>query len=406
MARHYSTKNFFRQVPNALLARYFGARGVLAGVDFCDAKTDELFAAWLCLPDQQRNEMDAELREIFEMGCEKGFRAILDEASFQLANAPNARVAFVEKLSALANHSERAMVSFLDYREFWLGATRFYHADMLPYWRKRKNFPHVPAAVDQASIEGLAQAIIGYFFPAEARARHCVVEAYRRGERDYFFAYPEDYSQQEPEWVDGKMGRRPHNPAFEVVFVYSQKDGSLDLNFRGTYKAIEPLQARFATTILKLPELPPDPRDDRVYDLTPFRRRDFELTYDPGSGIERVVVTKLRLSSRHKKGDRITLEADTSENPKAVYDLLEQIVKATPLHRYYVTQVGLSASVVVAADKPPKKIAFSITYPCSCSLKYDGVDLKLRAMLEASGVEPKEPTDEIESDAAVELIAS
>ena len=84
----------------------------------------------------------------------------------------------------------------------------------------------------------------------------------------------------------------------------------------------------------------------------------------------------------------------------------EQIVKATPLHRYYVTQVGLSASVVVAADKPAKKIAFSITYPCSCSLKYDGVDLKLRAMLEASGVEPKEPTDEIESDAAVELIAS
>jgi len=29
------------------------------------------------------------------------------------------------------------------------------------------------------------------------------------------------------------FGRRPHNPAFEVIYVYSQKEGSLDLNFRG-----------------------------------------------------------------------------------------------------------------------------------------------------------------------------
>ena len=27
MARHYSTKDFFRQMPNTLLARYFHARG-------------------------------------------------------------------------------------------------------------------------------------------------------------------------------------------------------------------------------------------------------------------------------------------------------------------------------------------------------------------------------------------
>ncbi len=30
MARHYSTNDFFRQIPNNLLARYFQARGNLA----------------------------------------------------------------------------------------------------------------------------------------------------------------------------------------------------------------------------------------------------------------------------------------------------------------------------------------------------------------------------------------
>ena len=88
MARHYTTRDFFRQMPNGLLARYFQARGLLGDLDFAAMKEwrpDELFAAWLALPDAQRNEMDAELLEIFELCCEKGFLAILDEATWRCA---------------------------------------------------------------------------------------------------------------------------------------------------------------------------------------------------------------------------------------------------------------------------------------------------------------------------------
>ena len=34
MARHYSSKGFFRQMPNALLARYFQRLGLFGGMDF------------------------------------------------------------------------------------------------------------------------------------------------------------------------------------------------------------------------------------------------------------------------------------------------------------------------------------------------------------------------------------
>jgi len=34
MARHYSTKNFFRQIPDALLARYFADQGLFGDLDF------------------------------------------------------------------------------------------------------------------------------------------------------------------------------------------------------------------------------------------------------------------------------------------------------------------------------------------------------------------------------------
>jgi hypothetical protein len=394
MAGQYSTKSFFRQMPNALLARYFNERGVLGDINLSamkEGKPDELFKAWLALPDNQRNKMDAEFRDIYEISCEKGFRAIIDEAEWQMQEAPDDLKAFVEKLSALSNHYELAMITFLDFNNLWGGATRFYHADTLPYWRKRKNMSHNKAAVDEASLKQLAALIRYYFHHTEGRGKNCVVEPFRRGELDYFFAYPEDYSQQSIEWVDGEFDRRPHTPAFEVIYVYSQKEGSLDLNFRGSKKAVEPLQGMFATAILKLDELPPDPKDERIYDLSLLLQKDFDFTYDVGSGIEEINVKKLRLSSQVKKGERITLEADPSQDSRAVYDLLDQIGKAIPLNMYNLTQVELSVSVIVDPNKPAKQVTFRVTYPNSCSLKYDELGLKLRNMLALSGIEPKEP---------------
>jgi hypothetical protein len=266
----------------------------------------------------------------------------------------------------------------------------------LPYWRKRKGLPHQPASVHEDGRRALADGISDYFHRTEGRGKNCEVEAFRRGELDYFFAYPEDYSQQRIEWVEGKFDRRPHKPAFEVIYVYSQNDGTLDLNFRGANKAVEPLQAMFATAILKLSDLPPDPTDERVYDLNPLRERGFQFSHDPASGIQSVAVKKLRLLSKVVKGDRITLEADADARREAIYDLLDEVGKSARLRTYNVTQVELAAKVVVDANKPPKSVTVRITHPNSCSLKYDDVDLKLREMLVDSGIEPREPTEGLE----------
>ena len=115
--------------------------------------------------------MDAELRDISELSCEKGFRAIIDEAAWHFANDPEAHTAFVEQLATLANHFERAMTTFLDHHDFWKGATLFYHADSLPYWRKRTHLPRVQAAVDDASLRELASSISTFFHRTEPEAR-------------------------------------------------------------------------------------------------------------------------------------------------------------------------------------------------------------------------------------------
>lgn len=399
MGRHYSTRDFFRQMPNPLLARYFEGRGVLAELNFVamkETQTEGLFAAWLELPEGQRNAMDADFSEIHALSCEKGWCAIRDEAQWQFREQTDTLLAFVEKLGDLDGHFERAMVTFLEYPQLWKGATLFCHADTLPYWRKRKGLPHQPASVHEDGRRALADGSSDYFHRTEGRGKNCVVEAFRRGDLDYFFAYPEDYSQRSLEWVEGEFAPRPHNPAFEVIYVYSKKDGTLDLNCRGANKAVEPLQAMFATEILKLSDLPPDPTDERVYNLNPLRERGFQFVYDPASGILGVAVKKLRFSSKAVKGDRITFEADAAARREAIYDLLDEVGKSARLSTYNVTQVELAALVAMKSDEKPKSVAIRITHPNSCSLKYDDVDLKLRQMLVDSGIEPREPTERLE----------
>ncbi len=399
MGRHYSTRDFFRQMPNQLLGRYFETHGVLTEMDIAamkETRIEALFAAWLELPEGQRRKMDADFSEIHALSCEKGWCAIRDEAQWQWGHEPEAFTAFVERMGNLDGHFERAMVTFLEFQRFWKGATHFCHADSLPYWRKRKGLLNVPASVHEDGRQALADGISSYFHRTEGRGKNCVVEAFRRGELDYFFAYPEDYSQQSLEWVDGTFKRRPHNPAFEVIYVYSQKEGTLDLNCRGANKAIEPLQGMFATEILKLSELPPDPTDERVYDLNLLRERGFQFIYGPESGIQSVAVKKMRLSSKVVRGDRVTLEADAAARPEALYDLLDQVGKSMRLPTYNVTQVELAALVATKPNEKPKSETVRITYPNFCTLKYDDVDLRLRQMLVDSGIEPREPTEGLE----------
>jgi hypothetical protein len=357
-----------------------------------------LFEAWLALPDPQRRAMDADLRDIFSLSSEKGVQAIIDEADWHLSADSAKRDAVVEHLSTLNSHFERAMVTFLDYPGFWRGALHFHHADTLCAWYKRLDLPRTTAAADIESRDELARRISEHFHRTEGRGKHCIVELFRRGDRDYYFAYPEDYSQQSIEWEGDQFARRPHNPAFEIIFVYSQRDGSLDLHCRGAYKSVTPLQAIFAEVILKTPGLGPAPRDERVYELNRLQSPRFEFVYDTADGIRDVRVKKLRLSSSRVKGKRVTFEADAVSDRLAVYQMLSDVEPDLPLRDYNVTQVELAVTVDGPAGKPPKHATVRITHPNSCSLKYDELDLKLRKMLRDSGIEPGEPGAAEESD--------
>ena len=130
---------------------------------------EALLAAWGELPERQRRALEAEFRQIFEMSCEKGTWAILDEARLRWRDDPGRLTAFIETLSSQPGHFHRAMATCLEHRECWRGATRVRHAGLLPDWRKRKHLGHRTAATDAASLKQLSGLIGAYFQRSEAR---------------------------------------------------------------------------------------------------------------------------------------------------------------------------------------------------------------------------------------------
>ena len=132
MPSHYSARSFSRQAPIELLARYFESRGLSFKLDVAtvaDTRPDPLYAAWLKFPEEQRNEMEFDFREIFRMSCRKGVQAILDEAQSRRDDTPESAAAFIESLSTMPDHFHRAMATWLDHRECWRGANRLYGGD-------------------------------------------------------------------------------------------------------------------------------------------------------------------------------------------------------------------------------------------------------------------------------------
>ena len=266
------------------------------------------------------------------------------------------------------------------------------------YWHKRKNLPNKPADVADATIRNLEQALGGYFHTTQGRGKNCNVDCYKRDERDYFFAYPEDYANASIEWVGSVFTRRPHHPAFEINFVYSQPEGTLDIYIPGDRKVVPDLQAKFAEIILQA-ELGPGTKDERGYDLAPLKSRQFQFDYPPESGIANVAVRKLRFKVFGTK-EQITLDAEPSQNKYAVFDLLDKVTKGIPFGQIAINQVGLKVTFAQApSSRKANTRIFDIGWPNSCSLKQDGRDLIIRKLLADSGIERKERLKEVNAAA-------
>lgn len=388
MARDYSPTHFFLRVPNHLLGRFFRERhGVLQEVDF--TKLDEnrgaaemIFQTVLGLDDAKQAQIEAECQEVEGMAFHGGVTALIEEAT----NFPHHDQTFPEAINQFDGDHAKAMWTYLEHPRYWLAATSILHAQNIAdsFWKRRSDLPHLVPMVEQADADRLGDALRSYFRNKEGRGRHSKVDIFRRRDKEYFFAYLSNFGQSDAEWEGNTLAMRARLPAFEAIFVYSQFEGTLDIYAPGNTKYMGDLQKIFAKIILTLDDLHDFAGSEEVYNLDPLGERDFVFISPENGSIESVVIRRLRLSLLSGTKRRVTIEADTKNNPKAVYDVMDRL-RLPPFH---VTQAEITATFTTPAPGTRTKTrTFTISYPDLCNLRHEGWDGMLRQMLAASGID-------------------
>lgn len=171
MSSQYQHRQFFRWVPNALLRKYFEAKGIDLDMEYeklREADVEPIFSAFIALPETQQSNMEMDFQAINALASDGGTGTLLNEAAF------NEDEAFAVEISGIDGYHAKAMWAFLQHPEYWKGASALLHADTVAgrYWKKRNDLPRVPPHVDDEDIQQLEQGISHYFYRNEGRGRN------------------------------------------------------------------------------------------------------------------------------------------------------------------------------------------------------------------------------------------
>ena len=398
MAEQYELRKFLRDVAPAILKEYFERIGWQPNVDWkqlTKSKVDPLFAAIQNAPEATRAQINEDFQQINGMATEGGIRTIIDEGRFRHLDLGNE----LKDVSGLHNKVLRVFLDHpaSDARPSVLNvASRLNKADNLPgrSWCIRSGVPEVPHAKAQddeiaksleAGRKRLAEALASYYQVKEGRGYGCEVHHFERGARLYWFASVRNYDCVIPEWGGSGVVSRKCKPVFEVIFVHCNADRSLDIYARGGKNTVPDLQTLWARAVLGTEDLGTPPERGVEYELNILKTKR-EFSFSHADGIKDVRLSGLRLSLiGDKKNRRITLEANTRKDPKVVYALMDQVFKAPgqdggnqdnkdprlSLDVVNVTQAVINFVFVADTRGGTKTITARVTYPNSCSLKYE-----------------------------------
>ena len=255
--------------------------------------------------------------------------------------------------------------------------------------------PPVHRTSTAAEGEVLGAAIVGLFRQKEARGQHCVVEQYRRNNKEYYFAYPQDHKQTSLEYASGRMTNRPHRPAFEIIFIHDDGQRTLSIWHEGRKDRIQDLQVAFAQAVIGC-EIPAEsPRDDRVYDLDQFLDAAFLFQPRAELGIARAAVRQMDVRIAGLQPYKVSVELGAATLGHVLHASIRAILDSVPPSMRHVARVRIAVEFEQNADGDRlKSCMFDVRTPNSCNLADDARGALIQRMLEDHGIEPRRPASE------------
>jgi hypothetical protein len=286
----------------------------------------------------------------------------------------------------------------LEQKAVWDGAVFYAAADSKPkrYWRKRINMPKLGRRPTDDDGRALAKAVSELFLAKEGRGGYCEVRQLRRGERadrEYYFAYPQDHRLNTIQYHDGKITKRPYNPAFEIIFEHNDAEQTLSIWHLGGKDRVKDLQQAFARAVLGTEIERDSPRDDRVYDLDCFLEADFAFRPAPLLGIAKVELRKIAVRVLGDDPHVVSVDLGADASGHVLSRRIEAATSDVHATLRKVARVGCRATFELKpGEERAKTRNFEIAWPNSCSLQNDAHGILIQRLLADHDIEPKRPT--------------
>lgn len=395
LAKAFDIRHFFRRAPDEWLRRYFDSAGLLADFDWTASvkhKSAALLRNWFAIDEGSRRRCVEDFRNIKLIATPSCKVQIIDEAAYHGLTDEVGK-----KLEELGDFYACAFWVLLEQPKCWEGSIRYALADgkSKRYWRKRVNIPKLGRRPTESDAKALASALTELFTASEGRGSKCVVHPYRRGEggkREYFFAYPEDHKHTPLVFDEDELVARPHNPAFEVIFIHDDEEQTLSIWHEGDRERVKDLQVAFAAAVLRAKISRDSPRDDRAYNLQAFLDPDFTFNPDTTLGIENVVVRRLRVRVGGRHGRTILIDLNKETPSEVIHQDLAAALAHVPPRQREVTLVGLTVTFWPLPGETEKRTrTFQIATPNSRNLKIDEFSPLIERLLADHGIEPRRP---------------
>lgn len=395
MAQDLDLHHFFKRAPKEWLKRYFDEYGVLRDFNWSavGVRNVELLSdAFSQLEAEMRGQIVEDFANIKLLASPVGKVEIIDEAAYHGVQDQIAR-----KLAEFDDIFACVFYVRLEQKAVWEGAVFYAAADSKPkrYWRKRINLPKLGRLPTDDDGQALAKAVSEIFLTKEGRGGHCEIRQLRRGERadrEYYFAYPQDHRLNTIQYHDGKITKRPYNPAFEIIFEHNDAERTLSIWHHGSMDRVKDLQQAFGKAVLGAEIERDSPRDDRVYDLDCFLDNSFAFHPVPELGISKVEIRKIAVRVLGENPHIVSVDLGTDTAGHVLNSRVEIAMSDVRPTMRKVARVGCRVTFVMRPGEARAKTrSFEVTWPNSCSLQNDAYGNLIQRMLVDHGIEPKQP---------------
>lgn len=389
--REYDLRTFARRAANngLLLEEYAKQKGMaLALKDGKKLKKDDLanaFAdAFENLSEDQRDTVNKETMEVYELACPAGFSLLHILATSQGIELPPEMEDW--------NNCGKALWFFLNHHEDIFGeALEWFEIESRNGWRDTLNLKRVSITETTDKEGALEKEVSAYYVNRHFIGRNCKAERKLLENRICFRVLIEDQAKDEEIFKGGELTTTGIiKPAKEVIFIYYPDEGRLRTKADGGKDEVHELRDIFRKTILG--EDTSTPANERVFNLDKLKDRNFAFVTKAEDQVEYVKVFMLGVVNPFVQGEKTFIEVDKKASKEAIYRLADN------RHLDLATDKVHKITQAKIAMKFPGKgkrggVTIDLRWPNGCNLGEKELHKKAKAYLKAWGIDYDESAE-------------